>query len=467
MIKDIIDTPYSTPTILGSNIPKSANFFFNYMFVQGLSVSAGTLAQLGGLFVWYVLRRLLDSTARQKFARQLKLPTIQWGTFFPVYTTLACIAIIYSVIAPLILIFAIITFALFWIVYRYQVLYVFKSTLDTGGLMFPKAVNQLFVGVYFLELALIGLFFVVKDTDDKLACIPQAIIMIVMAFFTIIFQIMFNHNYSSLYRYMPITLEDEAVLADEEYARIQQKRWDLDGDAASPPASSGSEDIEDRLARRAREEDDAERTAEEIEMEDIKERRKSHHKPLGAVTSVASKLNPVNLAPNSWAHQRDKPANNNDSPRLTPQTTNVDLTDFARRRLERLEQLRLPTQLPGNLLNGLEGATGIEVESQKNKATAVGDALFGDFNDEIEDLTPEERDTLVRRAFLHKALRARRPIIWIPKDDLGVSADEVRRTEAYSEYISISDEWTGLDEKVRVVIKRAPPDFSEVDLIEL
>jgi hypothetical protein len=103
-----------------------------------------------------------------------------------------------------------------------------------------------------------------------------------------------------------------------------------------------------------------------------------------------------------------------------------------------------------------------------NPSTAIGDALFGSFSDEIEDLTAEERDTLVQRAFQHSAIRARRPVIWLPRDDLGVSDDEVLRSMRFSaEGLWVSNEGTGLDRRQRVLFRRAPPDFSEVDLIEL
>ena len=59
----------------------------------------------------------------------------------------------------------------------------------------------------------------------------------------------------------------------------------------------------------------------------------------------------------------------------------------------------------------------------------MGEALYGGYNDEIEDLTPEGRDTLVMAAFRHEASRARRPNFWLPRDDLGVSDEEVRRME--------------------------------------
>lgn len=119
-----------------------------------------------------------------------------------------------------------------------------------------------------------------------------------------------------------------------------------------------------------------------------------------------------------------------------------------------------------------------DVEAQNT----VGDVLFSGFADELEDLTPDERDLLVRYAFQHSALRAKRPVVWIPRDRLGVSDDEIRRAERMSTVqvhdgekggtvaktnIWMSNEGTALDGKGNVVFRRSPPDFSNVDLIAL
>lgn len=108
----------------------------------------------------------------------------------------------------------------------------------------------------------------------------------------------------------------------------------------------------------------------------------------------------------------------------------------------------------------------------------MADVLWSGYSDELEDLTPDERDVLVRYSFQHSALRARRPVVWIPRDELGVSDDEVRRSKRFSTvdngekgkpktYIWISNEGTALNSKGKVVYKRPPPDFSNVDLIAL
>ena len=91
VVQQIAQSPQSIPAILAANIPKAANYFFSYLILQALSVSAGALLQVGELFNWFVLGPLLDGTARKKWARQMNLPTTQWGTFFPVFTNLAAI----------------------------------------------------------------------------------------------------------------------------------------------------------------------------------------------------------------------------------------------------------------------------------------------------------------------------------------------------------------------------------------
>jgi hypothetical protein len=46
-------------------------------------------------------------------------------------------------------------------------------------------------------------------------------------------------------------------------------------------------------------------------------------------------------------------------------------------------------------------------------------------HDEIEDLDADERNLLVQRAFMHRAVREWRLTVWIPRDDIGVSDDEI------------------------------------------
>ena len=261
-----------------------------------------------------------------------------------------------------------------------------KFRFDTGGLLYPTAINQLFTGLYVMEICLIGLFLLVRNaTDQGIAygtpCKGQAIIMAVVFTFTVLYQWLLNRAFGPLFRYLPINLEDEAVNRDEEFARAQESRWRLN---------------------------ENERLGEDI---------------------------------HNVSEERDRCAQEED-PRAH------DNCGIEKRDRNRHHEAR-------------------NIESRQTRSDRIGETLFSGVNNEIEDMSPKERDRLVQHAFKHQALRARRPVIWIPNDELGICDDEILRTQKLSKDIGISKEYTGLDRKGRVVYERSPPDFSEVDLIEL
>lgn len=310
------------------------------------------------------------------------------------------------------MIFNIVTFSLFWLVYRYNTLYVTKFRFDTGGLLYPKAINQLFTGLYVMELCLIGLFFLVRDADSEgravgTPCKGQAIVMVAVLFCTIIYQILLNKAFSPLFKYLPITLEDDAVIRDSEFAKAQQKRWDQSDDRRS------DDSIDAEREKRARGSAERNKHVEEFEM------------------------------------QKLQAGKDNDGDGMKDEKKEANEAGL------------------WHTLRHLGRKNFKDTEAQGSGPDATADALFAGLNDEIEDLTPDERDHLVRHAFQHEALRAKRPVIWIPRDEMGVSDDEIHRTQKLSNHIWISNEHTGLDQKCRVVYRKCPPDFSEIDLIEL
>lgn len=515
------------PNLLGQTIPTASNYFFSYMLLQALSVSAGALLQVGSLVVWFVLAPILDSTARSKFKRQTNLSNIQWGTFFPVYTNLASIGIIYSVVSPIILVFNVITFSLFWFVYRYNTLYVTRFTLDTGGLLFPNAINCTFVGVYVMEVALIGLFFLVRDENDNVACEGQAIGMIVILILTVVYQILLNNAFSPLFRYLPITLEDDAVRRDEEFARAMRIRHGHRSHQHQKLIENEREDqdIEEQLEENERHSLDDDRKDEQYELQKIEADKANRHrtstelsdlapyeyqnpeinmdldtesKGIRITKSLVKKTADTLAVPTrgfskrhrkgSWADRDNgknrrsshfgQQFNQTDSDRELSQTRqDENAADSSYRQppkrsasrrghLREISDPRRAFEVINNF-NPLVGAPA-DIEAQRKARAELSDALYSGVNDELEDLTPEQRDALVQRAFQHSALRARRPVIWIPRDELGVSDNEVRNVGRFAKgNIWVSNVRQGLDGKGRCVYSGAPPDFSEVDLIQL
>ena len=218
--QELLHGPNSTPALLAKNIPKASNYFFSYLALQGLTVSASALLQAGSLISWFILAPRADRTPRQKLKRLRNLPEIRWGTFYPLYTTLACIGkslatslrsnadgpgLTYSIIAPLIILFSVAMFGLFWLVFRYNLLYVSASPCDTGGQLYPTALKQLFTGVYVLELCLIGLFLSIRNDQDAFTGISQAVVMIIATVLTVVYQLILQNTFSSSLSYLPVS----------------------------------------------------------------------------------------------------------------------------------------------------------------------------------------------------------------------------------------------------------------------
>lgn len=441
VIQKLSENPTAVASILAENLPKASNFFFSYLVLQAFAQSGGALMQIGSLVIHYLLAPFVDTTARQKWQRQVTLPEMKWGTFFPIYTNLACIGLVYSVISPLILIFNIFTFGLFWIVYRYNLLFVTNFKFDTGGLLFPRAINQLFTGLYVMEICLIGLFFLVQDEDGNLACFPHAIIMVIVGFFTILYQRTLNRAFGPLLTYLPITLEDEAVEKDKIFSRQydEHKRLTL------AEGEHERSDVNELLERRENEEKAADAQAQEAEQKEIEAAKQARKKGLQSV----------------------KPKRKDRWSASDPQDSNTHSRIKASVELRKISQKVNPFMvLPALRPRDVE-AQEEEKVAQLRRANRAEFVLFDDIPDEIKDLSPEEREILVARAFQHEALRAKRPVVWIPRDDLGISDDEIYRTRNFSKHIWISNEYSGLDDKARVVYRRSPPDFDARDLVEL
>ena len=83
-ITEIIDKPTSAMSILANKLPLSSNFYISYLVLQGFSIAGGSLFQVVGLFLYYILGTLFDNTVRKKWNRFSGLGTVAWGTVFPI-----------------------------------------------------------------------------------------------------------------------------------------------------------------------------------------------------------------------------------------------------------------------------------------------------------------------------------------------------------------------------------------------
>jgi hypothetical protein len=98
--------------------------------------------------------------------------------------------------------------AFFYFAWRYNVLFVTDTQIDTRGLIYPRALKQLFTGIYLAEICMIGLF------GASVAPGPL-VLMVVFLIFTVLFHISLNSALNPLLYNLP-----QSILAEEESRRI-------------------------------------------------------------------------------------------------------------------------------------------------------------------------------------------------------------------------------------------------------
>ncbi|KAE8396957.1 hypothetical protein BDV37DRAFT_277282 [Aspergillus pseudonomiae] len=148
MIPEIANDVQSVPALLAKNLPKSGNYFYSYFLLQTVTQTVLVLLRLPDS-LWMCLRR---------GGEEHTLKEVRWSLLYPVFTNLICIGIIFSIISPLIALIGTIVFGILLITHTYQSIYILGTKEDTAGLLYWEALNQLFVGVYTMDLFLIGLF---------------------------------------------------------------------------------------------------------------------------------------------------------------------------------------------------------------------------------------------------------------------------------------------------------------------
>lgn len=195
-VTQIVERPESALSILAAGLPKSSNFFISYLILQGLAIAGGSLFQVVGLFLYYILGYILDSTVRKKWARFSGLGSMAWGTTFPIFTNLACITLAYSIISPMILLFAFVAFVLIYITYCHNLTYIFIECPDTRGLHYPRALFQTFTGVYLGQVCLLGILAVGKGWGP-------IVLQVIGLLFTVFCHIHLSDAFSQLSQVVP------------------------------------------------------------------------------------------------------------------------------------------------------------------------------------------------------------------------------------------------------------------------
>ena len=133
------------------------------------------------------------------------------------------------------LFWATLAMAMYHLAYRYNILFVSDTQVDTRGLFYPRALQQLFSGIYIAEICMVGMFAVSKTPGP---CVLMAIFLV----FTILFQITLNRSLGPLLYGLPRTLQVEEELYQARRAAGSDPEAGTGSDDKSGPKEDGSKE---------------------------------------------------------------------------------------------------------------------------------------------------------------------------------------------------------------------------------
>ncbi|KAJ2035418.1 phosphate metabolism protein 7, partial [Coemansia sp. S2] len=196
--------PASILKLIPVNVPKSATPVLVYVLLLAFTGAAKEILQIARLVLRYVLPLLFAKTPRA-ISNAEKPAEFDWGTSIPVHSLIFLMGFSYSFISPLVNCFVAAYFGLFYLVYRYQFLYVYNdANWVTGGLSFPKAIQQIMVGVYISEVYML-LMMVAKIAEKVNA---NGIVRVVFTGLTLLLTVAahlyINDAYLPIINYMPV-----------------------------------------------------------------------------------------------------------------------------------------------------------------------------------------------------------------------------------------------------------------------
>ena len=174
-LADILDHPSSLLELLGSSLPSMVGYFVALLVTKILAGLPLVFVRVGALSRMLFLRSLTPQEAKlsQRELDEIYRPeNVQYGWEFPTQLLVIMIVFTYAVICPVILPVGVFYFSFALLVYKKQVLYVYQPVYESGGAMFPTALQRTLFGLFCGQLTMIGYLFTRQFYYQPLFLLP-------------------------------------------------------------------------------------------------------------------------------------------------------------------------------------------------------------------------------------------------------------------------------------------------------
>ncbi|KAG2217831.1 hypothetical protein INT45_006796, partial [Circinella minor] len=177
---DVLYEPGKLIHLLGKFLPQGANFFLNYILFNS-AAHAMELVQLGSqLFghLWYRSQYYLSRTPLPRKILKTKPWSFPYYYYYPNHILVFVITLTYSVIQPLILLFALFYFIIAVQVFKHQFAYAYVRQYETNGFHYRRMAGYTSDGLVIFQLTMTGLLYLKGAIMPATAVIPLTLITI-------------------------------------------------------------------------------------------------------------------------------------------------------------------------------------------------------------------------------------------------------------------------------------------------
>ncbi|KAH9744859.1 CSC1-like protein [Citrus sinensis] len=152
-LKPIIEV---IPKTIGISIPMKAMFFITYIMVDGWAGVAGEILRLKPLIVYHLKIFFLVKTVNDR-EEAMDPGAIGFNTGEPQIQLYFLLGLVYAVVAPFLLPFIIVFFALAFVVYIHQVINVYNQEYESAAAFWPDVHGRIITALIVSQLLLMGL----------------------------------------------------------------------------------------------------------------------------------------------------------------------------------------------------------------------------------------------------------------------------------------------------------------------
>lgn len=322
------------------------------------------------------------------------------------------------------------------------------SKTDAMGRHFPKAVLHLMLGIYCLEICMMGLFLMARDANGSAICIIHTMLMASLLALTAVFHHHTCRVFKQIVDFLPISLCESKNVGGP---------WKLDENQAT------NENNNNNLRNKT-------------ELEQIHEENESshdrYHKHYSSKNNHATAVynihgdNNLKAGGNQVVHKRSmRSLSEIMSPAV--HTTTGGLPQQRYSYWNGIEKTSFQDMTGSRASGGINDFRGAVLYSSGLPGTEEPKAIIYAAQ-EFHSLTPEQCAHLVARSFHHSALRVPTPCLWVPRDGYGIAEDQIHDVRTNYPHVLISADGCELDpitSKLR--IKRVPPDYDSTANLRL